>query len=158
MNDSPLMVGVSGLRGIVGGSLTPDVATRFAAAFGSHLLERLGVQVKGGKAPTRRPMVVVARDGRLGGEVVQSAAINGLVSVGCDVVIADAHERHDAACSGGPCAPAARLYAPAVARFHAWVCSCLYFFHSSIRPESMRQQCSPRACWPPAHERPGGDV
>lgn len=89
MNDAPLMLGVSGLRGIVGSSLTPDVASRFAAAFGSHLFDRLGVQSKAGKSPTRRPLVVVGRDGRQGGEVVLNAAIAGLVSVGCDVSVAD---------------------------------------------------------------------
>src|ERR1043165_713328 len=37
---APLMVGVSGLRGIVGKSLTPEVAARFARAFGTWLNER----------------------------------------------------------------------------------------------------------------------
>ncbi len=30
MQDGPLMVGVSGMRGIVGASLTPEIAARFA--------------------------------------------------------------------------------------------------------------------------------
>ena len=40
MSDSSsdtLIVSVSGLRGIVGGSLTPDVAVRYVAAFAATL-------------------------------------------------------------------------------------------------------------------------
>jgi phosphomannomutase len=37
MNDAPLMLGVSGLRGLIGRSLTPALAARYAAAFGVWL-------------------------------------------------------------------------------------------------------------------------
>ncbi|MCH8303089.1 MAG: hypothetical protein IH912_10085 [Proteobacteria bacterium] len=50
MSEAPLMIGVSGLRGITGRSLTPDVASRFAAAFGAWLVER-GTSIE--------PMVVI---------------------------------------------------------------------------------------------------
>jgi phosphomannomutase len=63
-----LIVSVSGVRGIVGGSLTPEVASRFAAALGS----RLG----GGR-------VVVGRDSRPSGELLKHAVVAGLLSVGC---------------------------------------------------------------------------
>jgi phosphomannomutase len=76
MSDAPLMLGVSGCRGIVGESLTPEVAARFAGAFGSWLCERAG----------GRARVVLGRDGRAGGHVVQHAAIAGLCGAGCDVV------------------------------------------------------------------------
>ncbi len=75
MADAPLMIGVSGLRGVAGESLTVDVATRFAAAFGGWLVER------GHPAPR----VVIGSDGRLGHEVYLEAASHGLEAVGCEV-------------------------------------------------------------------------
>ncbi|MFA6043978.1 MAG: hypothetical protein WC718_03250 [Phycisphaerales bacterium] len=74
---SPLMLSVSGCRGVVGESLTPEVATRFAGTFGSFLVKR---------AAGKRVTVVIGRDGRRGGEMVQHAAIAGLIGAGCDVV------------------------------------------------------------------------
>ncbi|HHN78186.1 MAG TPA: phosphoglucosamine mutase [Phycisphaerales bacterium] len=76
MSGAPLIVGVSGLRGIVGESLTPEVAVRYAGAFGSWLNERVGGASK----------ILVCRDGRAGGQVYLDAAIAGLRAVGCGVV------------------------------------------------------------------------
>lgn len=76
MGDAPLIVGVSGLRGIVGRSLTPEVAVRFAGAFGSWLVERVGDS----------PRVLICRDGRRGGGVLLDAAAAGLRGAGCDVL------------------------------------------------------------------------
>jgi len=76
MSEAPLILGVSGLRGIVGESLTPEVAVRYAGSFGSWLQEQI---------PERRPYVLVARDGRAGGEVVYTAAISALLASGCRV-------------------------------------------------------------------------
>lgn len=73
--EAPLILGVSGLRGIVGQSLTPEVAMRFAAAFGTWLWEQHADVT-----------VAVARDGRAGGQLIADAAILGLRSAGCDVV------------------------------------------------------------------------
>jgi phosphomannomutase len=70
-----LMVSVSGVRGRVGGGLTPEVVARFAAAFGSWLRER-----------SERPRVVVARDSRVSGPMYRLAVLAGLESVGCDVI------------------------------------------------------------------------
>jgi phosphomannomutase len=75
---SMLMLSVSGCRGVVGETLTPEVAARFAGAFGSVLRER----AKPGVVPT----VVLARDGRHGGETIHAAATAGLLGSGCDVV------------------------------------------------------------------------
>ncbi len=69
------MLGVSGLRGIVGESLTPEVAMRYAAAFGTWLRTKTD----------RNPYVHVARDGRAGGEAIYTAAISGLLATGCRV-------------------------------------------------------------------------
>jgi phosphomannomutase len=70
-SESPLLVSVSGIRGIVGESLTPRVVLEFAACYGSALA---------GKT------VVVGRDGRASGEMLGHAAISGLLAVGCRVV------------------------------------------------------------------------
>ncbi|GJM20046.1 MAG: phosphoglucosamine mutase [Phycisphaeraceae bacterium] len=75
MGESPLILGVSGLRGVVGESLTPEVAMRYAQAFGEWVIEQ--------NAPLAR--VVLARDGRLGGQVFYHAAAAGLLSVGCGI-------------------------------------------------------------------------
>ena len=70
MSDT-LMVGVSGVRGLVGTDLTPEVIARWAAAFGTW--------AKGGK-------VVLGRDARTSGPMFARAATAGLMSVGCKVI------------------------------------------------------------------------
>lgn len=76
MGDAVLMVSVSGLRGLIGQSLTPDVAAGFAAAYGSWLREETG---------QASPHVVFGRDSRPSGAMVEQAAVAGLTSVGCRV-------------------------------------------------------------------------
>ena len=76
-NDIPLMLSVSGARGIVGTTMTPEVAKKFAAAFGSQLRELSG---------PGSFSVVLGRDGRASGEDLAKAAMAGLCEVGCDVV------------------------------------------------------------------------
>lgn len=73
---APLMLGVSGMRGITGRSLTPEVALRYAAAFGTWLRDTDG-------APKQ---IAIGRDGRAGGEAVYQAAIGGLLGAGCAVI------------------------------------------------------------------------
>jgi phosphomannomutase len=68
--EDSLIVSVSGIRGIVGGSLTPEVATAFAAALGTY--------VDGGR-------VVLSRDGRPSGMMLRHAVLAGLLSAGCEV-------------------------------------------------------------------------
>ena len=65
-----LIVGVSGIRGIVGESLTPSVMVQFARAYGTLL--------KGGR-------VVLGRDSRPSGEMFAYAAAAGLTAAGCEV-------------------------------------------------------------------------
>ena len=81
MSDT-LMVGVSGVRGLVGTDLTPEVVARWAAAFGAW--------AKPGRADgrsARRPVrIVVGRDARTSGPMFAGAATAGLQSVGCDVI------------------------------------------------------------------------
>src|SRR5438270_8239880 len=76
MSDT-LMVSVSGVRGLVGTDLTPEVVARWAAAFGTC--------AKDGKR-RRRPKIVLGRDARTSGPMFANAAIAGLNSVGCDVI------------------------------------------------------------------------
>src|SRR6266542_5943781 len=77
MSDT-LMIGVAGIRGIVGKDLTPEAVARYAAAF--------GVWAKTGKGPRLRPTVVLGRDARTSGPMFAAAATAGLQSVGCDVL------------------------------------------------------------------------
>lgn len=77
---SDLIISVSGLRGIVGCSLTPLVATRYVAAFASQLQEAM----TGG-----RPRVIVGRDGRASGAVLRDVVVAALRGCGCDVLDAD---------------------------------------------------------------------
>jgi phosphomannomutase len=74
-SDAPLMLSVSGARGIMGRSMTPIVAARFAAAFGG----RLAASSPGGT-------VCVGRDGRAGGEALSSAVSGALAGAGLRVV------------------------------------------------------------------------
>ncbi|MBN1256609.1 MAG: phosphoglucosamine mutase, partial [Planctomycetes bacterium] len=66
-----LMIGVSGVRGIVGETLTPELLTRLGEAFGTF--------TNGGK-------IVIARDTRISGEMVKHAVLSGLLSAGCEIV------------------------------------------------------------------------
>jgi phosphomannomutase len=67
----PLKIGITGVRGVVGETLTPELIVRFAEAFGSY--------IDGGR-------VLVCRDPRPSGPMVQAAVTAGLLSVGCEVV------------------------------------------------------------------------
>lgn len=77
---SVLMLSVSGCRGLIGQTLTPEVIARFAGSYGSWLRER--ATARGHNSVT----VVLGRDGRAGGEMVRTAAVAGLLGAGCDVV------------------------------------------------------------------------
>ena len=66
-----LKISISGVRGVVGESLTPALLTRFAQAFGTY--------VGGGR-------IVIGRDTRTSGEMVTQAVIAGLLSSGCRIV------------------------------------------------------------------------
>ena len=66
-----LKIGVSGVRGVVGEFLTPALACEFAQAFGTYV---------------GRGRVVVGRDTRTSGPMLQHAVACGLLSAGCEVV------------------------------------------------------------------------
>ena len=66
---------MSGIRGVVGEALTPEVVARYAAAHGVCRREATG-----------RQTIVLGRDSRTSGPMFVAAAEAGLRSVGCDVV------------------------------------------------------------------------
>jgi phosphomannomutase len=68
------MISVSGMRGIVGTDLVPELVARHAAALGAWSLAQ----------GTRR--VVLARDARTSGAMFAHAASAGFMSVGCEVI------------------------------------------------------------------------
>src|SRR5215471_10625120 len=67
----PLKIGITGVRGIVGEAFTPELAVGFAQAFGTYL--------DGGQ-------IVVCRDTRPSGPMVQAAVCSGLLAAGCEVI------------------------------------------------------------------------
>src|SRR5881397_299037 len=78
MSDT-LMISVSGVRGLVGTDLTPEIVARWGAAFGMWGM-RDGGRGKG------KARVVLGRDARTSGPMFAAAASAGLQSVGCDVI------------------------------------------------------------------------
>ena len=76
-----LIVSISGIRGLVGQTLTPNVAARFAAAYGTLLGRgpRGSDGILGG-------LVVVGRDTRPSGPDFAAAVAQGLASTGCRVI------------------------------------------------------------------------
>jgi phosphomannomutase len=67
----PLKIGITGVRGIVGETFTPEVAVGFAQAFATYL--------DGGR-------ILICRDPRPSGPMVRSAVVAGLLAAGCEVV------------------------------------------------------------------------
>ena len=74
-----LIISVSGMRGIVGKSLTPVVAAEYGAVFGAFLKD--SVDTQGG-----RFSVCVGRDSRVSGPMLTLAVAAGLCATGVDVV------------------------------------------------------------------------
>lgn len=70
-----LMVSISGIRGIIGESLTPDIVVKYAAAFGEYCKRRT----------PGKPLVVVGRDGRVTGSIITDLITSTLLSTGVNV-------------------------------------------------------------------------
>jgi phosphomannomutase len=66
-----LKIGISGVRGVVGSSLTNNIASEFGKAYSTF--------INCGK-------VVIARDTRTSGDMLRSAVTAGVLSAGCDVI------------------------------------------------------------------------
>src|ERR1041384_5475351 len=67
----PLKIGITGVRGIVGETFTPELAVEFAESFGTYL---------------DRGRILVCRDTRPSGPMIRSAVFAGLLAAGCEVV------------------------------------------------------------------------
>src|SRR5580704_3642635 len=77
-----LMIGISGMRGTIGGTLTPAIVGRMAAAFAAWLKQT--------HPAIGRPLkVVFGRDSRPSGPWVRDAAIATLVASGVEVIDLD---------------------------------------------------------------------
>jgi phosphomannomutase len=66
-----LKISISGVRGVIGDSLTPALLTRFAQAFGTY---------------TGAGAIVIGRDPRTSGEMVKHAVVAGILSSGSRVI------------------------------------------------------------------------
>ena len=79
-----LIKSISGIRGTIGGSpgqnLTPVDAVSFAAAYGTFIQEA---------CPQKKPTVVVGRDARISGPMIQSLVMQTLVGLGIYVIDLD---------------------------------------------------------------------
>jgi phosphomannomutase len=75
MPNDALMVSVSGIRGRVGGALTPEIIAKYAAGFGAWAMRR---------GSSNR--IVVGRDSRVSGPMFHRVVLSALQSVGCTVV------------------------------------------------------------------------
>ncbi len=67
-----LMMSVSGVRGLIGETLTPTLAVELGCAFGTML--------GGGR-------VVIGRDTRPSGPMIQAAVVSGLLAAGCEPIL-----------------------------------------------------------------------
>ena len=71
----PLMVSISGIRGVIGESLTPEAVLRYAGAFGEYCRKR----------NTAAPSVILGRDGRITGSFVAPLVRAALIARGVHV-------------------------------------------------------------------------
>lgn len=74
-----LITSISGIRGIFGRGLDPDVLVKYAAAFGTWCRRR-------SEDGAFNPVVVIGRDARVTGPVCASIVAATIRSTGCDVV------------------------------------------------------------------------
>lgn len=73
----PLMVSISGIRGVFGNGLDASVLVKYSSAYGTWLKRHSHLEA---------PTVVVGRDARVTGELCQSIVMATLRSVGCHVL------------------------------------------------------------------------
>ena len=76
--DSRQFFGTDGIRAKVGSpKMTPEFMLKLGWAIGSILSQK----------ESKKPAVLIGRDTRISGEMLQSALVSGLLSSGCDVVL-----------------------------------------------------------------------
>ena len=79
-----LMISVSGIRGIVGESLTPKNLSTFAMAFAAWVLEKKND--RNDSPLKKKPQIVIGRDTRPTGKAIGNLISNTLALCGCDVI------------------------------------------------------------------------
>ena len=79
-----LMISVSGIRGVVGKSLTPENLTAFTMAFAAWTTRRK--RARGGENALAKPLIVIGRDTRPTGGLITELVASTLALCGCDVV------------------------------------------------------------------------
>ncbi len=76
-----LIRSISGIRGTIGGvpeeNLTPIDVVKFSSAYGMMIKKR---------CTHEQPKVVIGRDARISGEMIESLVINSLIAMGIDVI------------------------------------------------------------------------
>ncbi|NQT29497.1 MAG: phosphoglucosamine mutase [Candidatus Saganbacteria bacterium] len=72
-----LKISISGVRGVVPESLTPEVCLNFAKAFGSYIIE---------EESSPNKTIVVGTDPRSSSEFIKGIVFSGLLSTGCKIV------------------------------------------------------------------------
>ena len=79
-----LIKSISGIRGTIGGkfgdNLTPIDAVNFGCAYGKWIINR---------NPDKKPTVVIGRDARISGQMIQNFVQNSLISLGINVIDLD---------------------------------------------------------------------
>jgi phosphomannomutase len=65
-----LMVSISGIRGVVGETLTPETIVKYASAYAEY---------------SKRGHIIVGRDGRITGKSILDIVVSTLLQMGCDV-------------------------------------------------------------------------
>jgi len=78
-----LMISVSGIRGVVGASLTPETLTDFTMAFATWVSRRKALQ---SPASDAKPKIVIGRDSRPTGGIITQLVSSTLNLCGCDVI------------------------------------------------------------------------
>ncbi len=96
-----LIISISGMRGIIGENLNASIAADYGAAFGTYIMsasmpavgvnrtkdfDSRKVDQQDRPAGLRRPKVVIGRDSRPSGQMLESAVTAGLCSAGIDVI------------------------------------------------------------------------
>ncbi len=76
-----LIKSISGIRGTIGGkpndNLTPVDVVRFAAAYGTYILSQNNAS---------KAKIVIGRDARISGSMLQALVSNTLIGLGIDVI------------------------------------------------------------------------
>ncbi len=75
---APLIISISGVRGIIGESLTPAQAGEFGMAYGTFLRQT---------QPAEKPIkICIGRDSRPSGSMMAAALSSGLMAAGCETI------------------------------------------------------------------------